>query len=73
MNLTKLTQSDIDSANALKTAKEAISNDEAYLLSTDWYVARYAETGTEIPDEVKTKRATMRTEISELRAKYNLS
>lgn len=40
----------------------------AYLSSTDWYVARYAETGTAIPDEVKTARAAARVRIDELRA-----
>lgn len=73
MTLTKLTQDDIDTATALSNAKITIGTDENYLSSTDWYIARYAETGTEIPDEVKTKRSGCRTEISELRAKYNLS
>lgn len=36
--------------------QEAIS----YLKSTDWYVIRKVETGEEIPDEVKTKRAEAR-------------
>ena len=33
---------------------------QAYLLSTDWYVVRFAETGVAIPDEVKKKRAEAR-------------
>ena len=72
MTLTKLTQIDVDTASALATAKATIATDEAYLASTDWYVARFAETGTEIPDEIKAKRAAARTEISELREKYGI-
>ena len=38
----------------------------AYLLSTDWYAARFAETGVAIPDNVKTKRQAARDAIVEL-------
>ena len=31
-----------------------------YLNNTDWYVTRFTETGKEIPEEVKTKRAEAR-------------
>jgi hypothetical protein len=67
------TQEEIDTASALVAAKATVATDGAYLSSTDWYAVRYAEAGTSIPDDVKTKRASFRTEISELRAKYNLS
>lgn len=40
----------------------------AYLQSTDWYVVRYAETGTAIPEDVIAARAAARTRIDELRA-----
>lgn len=40
----------------------------AYLASTDWYIARYVETGIAIPDEVRASRAAARTRIDELRA-----
>ena len=36
-----------------------------YLKDTDWYATRYAETGTEIPEEVLTKRAQARIDASE--------
>lgn len=47
--------------------KQRISELEAYLNSTDWYAVRYAETGVEIPDDVKTGRQEARDEISTLR------
>ena len=40
---------------------------ENYLKQTDWYVIRYADSGTSIPDEIKHKRSEARIEISELR------
>ena len=44
-----------------------ISELETYLNSTDWYAARYAETGVEIPVDIKTARQAAREEISTLR------
>ena len=35
------------------------------MANTDWYVSRYTETGTEIPEEVLTKRAQARIDASE--------
>lgn len=46
---------------------------ESYLSSTDWYAVRYAETGVEIPQDIRTQRQSAREEISRLREKYNLS
>ena len=69
VTISSQTQEEIDSASALASAKATIAADEAYLASTDWYAVRYSEAGTAIPDEVKTKRATARMEISELREK----
>ena len=40
---------------------------ESYLNSTDWYAARYAEKGVEIPVDIKTARQAAREEISTLR------
>lgn len=40
---------------------------ENYLASTDWYATRYAETGVEIPEDVKQQRQSAREEISRLR------
>jgi hypothetical protein len=47
--------------------KRRISELESYLNSTDWYAVRYAETGVEIPDDIKTARQAARDEISTLR------
>lgn len=59
----------------LQTAKErqnqaqAIKEEDVktaareYLAETDWYVARFAETGTEIPDDVRRQRAEARAEL----------
>ena len=44
-----------------------ISELETYLNTTDWYAARYAETGVEIPVDIKTARQAARDEISTLR------
>ncbi|MDD3001978.1 MAG: hypothetical protein PHF29_09515 [Candidatus Riflebacteria bacterium] len=44
-----------------------ISELEYYLNSTDWYAVRYAETGIEIPNDIKTARQAARDEISALR------
>lgn len=32
----------------------------AYLVNTDWYIVRFAETGVPIPDEIKAKRQEAR-------------
>lgn len=40
---------------------------ESYLSSTDWYAVRFAETGVEIPEDVKQQRQSAREEISRLR------
>lgn len=41
---------------------------QKFLNDTDWYVARYAETGVEIPADIKAKRQAAREKIDELRA-----
>ena len=41
---------------------------QKFLNNTDWYVARYAETGVEIPAGVKAKRQAARERIDEIRA-----
>ena len=40
---------------------------ESYLTSTDWYTVRFAETGVEIPAEIRQQRQSAREEISRLR------
>lgn len=59
----------------LKTSDEAseqkkserIAELQSLLNKTDWYAVRYAETGVEIPDEIKVERQAAREEISRLR------
>lgn len=45
---------------------------QQYLNETDWYAVRYAETGIEIPEEVKQKRQETRDKISALRNDENM-
>lgn len=52
--------------------EQRIEELQEYLNSTDWYVARYSETGVEIPEEVKQKRQEARKEISALRNDENM-
>lgn len=40
---------------------------ENFLKETDWYAIRFADEGTEIPNEIKQKRKEARNRISELR------
>ena len=40
---------------------------ETYLSSTDWYAVRFAETGVEIPIDIRSQRQSAREEISRLR------
>ena len=44
---------------------QKLAEAQAYLTSTDWYFARLADTGEEVPEEVKVKRAEARTFIEE--------
>lgn len=46
---------------------ERIIELQNYLAATDWYAVRFAETGVEIPDEIKAERQSAREEISRLR------
>lgn len=46
---------------------EKMQEEQKFLDETDWYVARFAETGVEIPDDIKERRAEARKTISELR------
>jgi hypothetical protein len=41
-------------------AEQAKAEAQAYLLSTDWYYARLAETGQAVPDDVIAKRKASR-------------
>ena len=46
---------------------ERIAELQNRLNATDWYAVRFAETGVEIPDEIKAERQAAREEISRLR------
>lgn len=55
-----ITEEDIEAdrqRNIRNTAKK-------YLADTDWYVTRYAETGTAIPEDIATARAQARIDAS---------
>lgn len=47
--------------------QERIAELEEYLNSTDWYAIRFADTGEEIPEDIKKARQEARDEISRLR------
>lgn len=47
--------------------QERIAELEKYLTTTDWYAIRSADTGEEIPTEIKKARQEARAEISKLR------
>lgn len=44
-----------------------LSEKLSYLSSTDWYVVRFVDDGTEIPEEVRLERSASRQRISEIR------
>ena len=46
---------------------ERIAELQSRLNATDWYAVRYAETGVEVPAEIKAERQAAREEISRLR------
>jgi len=67
MILTGLTQADVDKRKAEADRQAEITTLSTYLISTDWYAARLAETGKAIPDEILTARQAARDQISELK------
>ena len=48
--------------------EEELSEQQKILSSTDWYAIRYADSGVEIPADIKAKRQAAREKIDELRA-----
>ena len=48
--------------------REELSEQQNILSSTDWYAIRYADSGVEIPADIKAKRQAAREKIDELRA-----
>ena len=45
------------------TIEYKISEAKAYLISTDWYIIRYADSGKEVPSDIKIKREEARISI----------
>ena len=52
--------------NTELTVEQKITQARMYLLETDWYVIREADSGKEMPSEIKTKRAEARQTIDDL-------
>ncbi len=67
MILTGLTQADVDRRKAEADRQTEITTLSTYLISTDWYATRLAETGKAIPTEVLTARQAARDRISKLK------
>lgn len=59
-----LTQEELD-AKAQSEQLRINAQSKQYLLETDWYVVRYAETGIAIPSDILTKRQEARDAIVE--------
>ena len=59
----------MDEINKLKGQ---ILEHQSYLYSKDWIVSRFAETGEDIPEGIKSKRAECRVKIDELRAQIKV-
>ena len=56
----------VDAAWLAKGRQQTINSESlAYLASTDWYVTRKTEIGTEIPSDVSAKRQEARNNIVE--------
>ena len=58
---------DTDAKAIEKQNQEKIAELEESLKSTDWYAIRFADTGEEIPADIKKARQEARDEISRLR------
>lgn len=64
-DMTPMTDEEVElHINPPKTAEqlkaEAKAEALAYLASTDWYIVRFIDSGVEVPQEVKDKRAEAR-------------
>lgn len=58
---------DIAIMDPQSSIKSQIADLEDYLYSTDWYAIRYADSGAEIPADIKLRRSQAREDISRLR------
>ena len=62
----------VESDGSTKLVEEALTSEQKiieakiYLSSTDWYVIREADSGKEMPSDIKTKRAEARVTINNL-------
>ena len=62
----------VESDGSTKLVEEALTSEQkiieakVYLSETDWYVIREADSGKEMPGDIKTKRAEARETISNL-------
>ena len=62
----------VESDGSTKLVEEALTSEQKiieakiYLSETDWYVIREADSGKEMPSDIKTKRAEARVTISNL-------
>ena len=54
------------------TLREELAEQQDILSSTDWYAIRYADSGVEIPADIKAKRQAARERIDEIRAELKL-
>ncbi|MEC3862693.1 hypothetical protein VK792_15485 [Mesobacterium sp. TK19101] len=54
-------------AATVATLEAEVAEQAAYLAATDWYVTRFAETGTAVPEEVRAARTVARDRVSEIR------
>lgn len=62
----------VTSKGVKTTAKETVKNMAAGMLqSSDWYVVRFAETGTPIPTEIAEYRAAVRSKSNEMETAIN--
>lgn len=53
--------------------QEELREQQDILSSTDWYAIRYADSGVEIPADIKAKRQAARERIDEIRAAQEAS
>lgn len=62
-----MTQEEQEEFEEEQRKQQRIAELEEYLKSTDWYAIRFADTGEEIPADIKKARQEARDEISRLR------
>lgn len=62
-----MTQEEQEEFEEEQRKQQRIAELEEYLKSTDWYAIRFADTGEEIPEDIKKARQDARDEISRLR------